>query len=77
MTRHLVDESAVRELALDRADRTCPECGRRMHVRSRPTRSILTFEGPLRLSMGLVQCGNERCEHSNSRLSNRESVQGA
>ncbi len=33
MSRHTVEESAVRDLALDREDRTCPECGQRMHVR--------------------------------------------
>ena len=45
MSRHRVEESAVRDLTLDRA---CPECGRRMHVRCRRSRSILTLERPLR-----------------------------
>lgn len=63
MSRHPVEESAVRELTLDREDRVCPECGGRMHVRCRRPRSILTLEGPLQLSVGLVQCGDERCEH--------------
>ena len=63
MSRHTVEESAVRDLSLDREDRTCRECGRRMHVRCRRSRSILTLEGPLRLSVGLVQCCDERCEH--------------
>jgi len=63
MSRHTVEESAVRDLALDREDRTCPECGQRMHVRCRRSRSILTLEGPLRLSVGQVQCCDERCEH--------------
>ena len=43
MSRHTVEESAVRDLALDREDRTCPECGQRMHVRCRRSRSILTL----------------------------------
>jgi len=60
MSRHTVEESAVRDLSLDREDRTCPECGRRMHVRCRRSRSILTLEGPLRLSVGLVQCCDEK-----------------
>ena len=63
MSRHPVEESAEFELALDREDRTCPKCGGRMHVRCRRSRSILTMEGPLRLSVGLVQCCDERCEH--------------
>ncbi len=63
MSRHTVEESAVRDLTLDRDDRTCPGCGRRMHIRCRQSRSILTLEGPLRLSLGLVQCCDERCEH--------------
>lgn len=63
MSRHTVEESAVRDLALDREDRACPECGRRMHVRCRRSRSILTLDGPLRLSVTLVQCCDERCEH--------------
>ena len=57
MSRHPVEESAEFELALDREDRACPKCGGRMHVRTRRSRSILTLEGPLRLSVGLVQCG--------------------
>lgn len=63
MSRLMVEECTVRELALDREDRICPECGGRMHVRCRRSRSILTLEGPLRLSVGLVQCSVERCEH--------------
>ena len=34
-----------------------------MHVRCRRSRSLLTLEGPLRLSVGLVQCCDDRCEH--------------
>ena len=64
MSRHTVEVSAVRELALDREDRACPMCGRRMHIRSRRSRSILTLDGPLQLSLGLVQCCDERCEHT-------------
>ena len=64
MSRYPVEESAEFELVLDREDRTCPKCGARMHVRTRRSRSILTLEGPLRLSVGLVQCGDERCEHT-------------
>ncbi len=63
MSRHRVEESTVRELTLDREDRVCPACRERMHVRCRRPRSILTLEGPLRLSVRLVQCGNQRCEH--------------
>ena len=63
MSRHTVDESTVLELALDREDRTCPQCGALMHIRCRRPRSILTLQGPLRLSLGLVQCSNQRCEH--------------
>ncbi len=63
MSRHPVEESAEFELALDREDRTCPKCGGRMHVQCRRSRSILTMEGPLRLSVGLVQCCDKRCEH--------------
>ena len=63
MSRYPVEESAEFELVLDREDRTCPKCGARMHVRTRRSRSILTLEGPLRLSVGLVQCCDARCEH--------------
>ena len=64
MSRHSVEESAVHDLTLDREDRACPECGRRMHVRCRRVGSILTLNGPLRLSVRLVQCCDERCEHT-------------
>ena len=73
MSRHTVDESAVRDLSLDREDRTCPGCGGRMHVRCRRSRSLLTLEGPLRLSVGLVQCSDERCEHMKLYGSEQES----
>lgn len=63
MSRHTVEESAVRELVLDREDRACPECGQRMHVRCRRSRNILTLDGPRRLSLGLVQCCDGRCKH--------------
>jgi len=59
MSRHTVQESAVRDLALDREDRTCRECGQRMHVRCRRSRNIMILEGPLRLSVGQVQCCEE------------------
>ena len=67
MSRHSGEESAVHDLTLDREDRedrACPECGRRMHVRCRRVGSILTLNGPLRLSVRLVQCCDERCEHT-------------
>ena len=73
MSRHTVEESEVRELTLDREDRACPECGGRMHVRCRRPRSILTLDGPLRLSVGLVQCCDERCEHMKLYGSEQES----
>jgi hypothetical protein len=63
MSRHTVEEWAYRELALDREDRICPVCGGGMHIRSRRSRRILTLDGPLQLSVGLVQCYDERCEH--------------
>jgi len=62
MLRHRVEESAVRDLSLDREDRTCRESGRPMHVRCRRRRSIFTLGGPLRLSVGPVQCCDELCE---------------
>jgi len=63
MSRLQVDESTVRELNLDREDRACPECGKRMHVRCHRKRNILTFGGPIRLNVKLVQCSHERCDH--------------
>ena len=63
MSRQTVEESAVRDLTLDREDRACPECGRRMHVRCRWSRSVLTLLAPLRLSVGFVQCCDEWCEY--------------
>lgn len=60
MSRHTVEESAERDLTLDRDDRACPECGRRMDVRCRRLRFILTLDGPLRLSVGLVVNGGEK-----------------
>ncbi len=63
MSRLALEESAVQELMLDREDRLCPECGQRMHIRSRRSRSILTLEGPIRLSIGLVKCCDQQCQH--------------
>ena len=63
MSRLAVEESSVQELILDREDRLCPECGQRMHVRSRRSRSILTLEGPVRLSVGLVKCCDQQRQH--------------
>ena len=65
MSRLAVEESVVQQLTLDREDRLCPECGQRMHVRSRRSRSILTLEGPITLSVGLVQCCDQQCQHTN------------
>ena len=44
-----------------------------MHIRCRRSRSILTLEGPLRLSVRLVQCCDERCEHMTLYGSEQES----
>ncbi len=74
MSRHTVEECAVRDLALDRDDRSCPECGRRMHVRCRRQPNILTLDVPLRLSVGLVQCRDKLCEHM--KLHNPEQESG-
>ena len=63
MSRLQVDESRVCELNLEREDRACPECGKRMHVRCHRKRNILTLGGPIRLNVKLVQCPHERCEH--------------
>src|SRR5664279_1552523 len=64
MSRLAVEKSAVRQLNLDREDRLCPECGGRMHVRCRRSRSILTLDGPTQLSIGLVRCCDSSCEHT-------------
>lgn len=63
MSRLFVDESKVQEVQLDRENRTCPECETRMHVRCHRRRNIVTFDGPIRLSIRLVQCPNEQCDH--------------
>ena len=62
MSRLKLDESKVREFVLDREDRVCPECGRKMHVRCRRQRNIQTLQGPLRLNVKLVQCRQECCQ---------------
>jgi len=62
MSRLEVDESRIREVVLVREDRACPECGAKMHIRCRRTRSIHTLEGPVRLTVKLVQCRNEACD---------------
>lgn len=61
MSRLEVDESRIREVVLVREDRTCPECRARMRIRCRRTRNIHTLEGPVRLTVKLVQCRNEAC----------------
>ena len=63
MSRLLVEESTVRALTLDREDRACPECGKRMHVRCHRHRTILTLEGPVRLNLRLMQCACSQCAH--------------
>lgn len=73
MSRLLVEESSVREVTLDRDDRACPECGKRMHVRCHRQRTILTLEGPVRLNVNLVQCPDERCQHLKLHGSHEES----
>ena len=63
MSRLLVDESKVRVFQLDREDRACPECGKRMDIRCHPQRNIVTLDGPVRLNVRLVQCSNAQCDH--------------
>ena len=63
MSRLLVDESEVRELQLDREDRTCPKCEEKMHVRCHRQRNIVTLDGPVRLNVRLVQCPNKECDY--------------
>ena len=61
MSRLQVDPSKVCEIVLVREDRACPECGAKMHIRCCRTRNIHTLQGPVRLIIKLVQCGNEEC----------------
>ncbi len=62
MSRLEVDESRIREVVLVREDRACPECRARMHVRFRGLRNIHTLNGPVRLTVKLVQCRNKACD---------------
>lgn len=63
MSRLQVHQSKVRELVLNRKDRACPKCRRKMHVRCRRERSLHTLQGPVRLNIKLVQCRNEHCDY--------------
>lgn len=59
MSRLSVDPSRIREITLVRKDRVCPTCGAQMHIRCCRTRNIQAFQGPVRLTVKLVQCRNE------------------
>jgi hypothetical protein len=58
---------------LVREDRACPACGAPMHIRCCRTRIIQTLEGPVRLLVKLVQCGNERCDDAKTFAPEQES----
>jgi hypothetical protein len=61
MARFQMDRSRLRQVVLVRRDRSCPACGRKMHIRCCRTRTIYTFAGPVRLVVKLLQCRNEEC----------------
>jgi hypothetical protein len=62
MSRLKVDESKVRQVILEREDRSCPICSKKMHVRCHRTRSIHTLSGPIGLKLKEVQCQNKQCD---------------
>mgnify|MGYP000019402571 FL=1 len=62
MSRLPMDRSRVREVVLVRQDRSCPACGAKMRVQCDRTRIIHTLQGPVRLIVKLLQCGNDECD---------------
>ena len=62
MSRYPMDRSRVREVVLVRQDRSCPACGRKMHVHCDRKRNIHTLKGPVRLIVKLLQCRNVGCD---------------
>jgi len=62
MSRLPMDRSKVREVVLVRQDRSCPACGAKMRVQCERTRIIHTLQGPVRLIVKLLQCGNDECD---------------
>jgi hypothetical protein len=54
-------ETAFWQLTLDVEDRSCPQCGRAMHVCTHRDRRLFTLEGPLRLKLRLFHCPIEGC----------------
>ena len=61
MSRFPIDRSRVREVVVVRQDRSCPACEAKMHVHSERVRTIHTLQGPMRLSVELLQCRNKEC----------------
>ena len=58
-----VPVGVLREVILEADDPNCPECGRRMHVRSCRRRRIYSWNGPLLLNGKLTHCPDPKCLH--------------
>ncbi len=61
MSYHWPENTEFEQLTLEVQDRECPECGRRTTVCDHRHRHILTFKGPVRMTMKLRHCPDESC----------------
>ena len=71
MSRLQLNPSGVREFVLVRADRACPECGAKIHIRCCRTRNTDALQGLVRLMVKLVQYRNQQCDEARTFRRNR------
>jgi hypothetical protein len=62
-------DAAWVEVVLEVEDRTCGECGRRLHVCAHRRRRIFTFGGPRVLVCKLAQCPDRACPNHGRMIS--------
>ncbi len=61
--------TAFKKVELEVEDRTCPVCGRKMHVCDHRHHRIYSFQGPMHLLMRLVRCPDPDCPCSHRTFS--------
>lgn len=61
MSHHWPDDVEFTRVELEVEDRSCPECGRWMHLCDHRHRRIFTMQGPLHIVSKLAHCPEDGC----------------
>ena len=67
-------DTQFRRMELDVKDRDCAECGSRRHVCGGRQRRFFTLDGPVLLSVSIVQCPNPQCSTHHTTWSSQEEI---